>query len=207
MPHGRGSREHVARASGAAATSFARALKSRRFPIEPRAIKAIVVFIVLMGLFYGFVHTPVNETTAFRPYLELIARVIGKILGVLGHDISVVETTVSSPQFSVEIVRGCDAIEPIAIFLAAVLASPVGVWPKLPGILIGTAGLLLINLFRIVSLFYVGIDYPKAFNMMHEGVWQAAFIVLAIVFWAVWVQWATRHERERPNAAPQETTA
>ena len=27
-------------------------------PIAPRAVRAIVVFVVLMGLFYGFVHTP-----------------------------------------------------------------------------------------------------------------------------------------------------
>jgi exosortase/archaeosortase family protein len=66
---------------------------------------------------------------------------------------------------------------------------------------------MLINLLRIVSLFFVGVYYPNAFNMIHEGVWQAAFVVLAIVFWAVWVQWATRKDRERPDAQPQETTA
>jgi hypothetical protein len=42
-------------------------------------VRAIVVFVVLMGLFYGFVHTPANETTAFRPYLALIARVVGSL--------------------------------------------------------------------------------------------------------------------------------
>ena len=47
-------------------------------------MRAIVVFVVLMGLFYGFVHTPANETTAFRPYLTFIARVVGGILGVFG---------------------------------------------------------------------------------------------------------------------------
>jgi len=151
-----------------------------------------VVFVVLMGLFYGFVHTPANETTAFRPYLALSARVVGGILGLLGYEATVAETVIHTPQFSLEIVRGCDAIEPSAIYIAAVLASPVGVWPKLPGVLIGTTALMLINLLRIVSLFFVGVYYPSAFNMIHEGVWQAAFVVLAIVFWGVWVQWATQ---------------
>ena len=179
----------------------------RHFPISARGVRAIVVFVVLMGLFYGFVHTPANETTAFRPYLALLARVVGGILGLFGYDISVAETTVHSPQFSLEIVRGCDAIEPAATYIAAVLASPVGVWPKIPGILIGTAAIMLINLVRIVSLFFVGVYYRSAFNMMHEGVWQAAFVVLAIVFWAVWVQWATRGKRERPDVRPQEASA
>ena len=48
-----------------------------RFPISVRGMRAIVMFVVLMGSFYGFVHTPANETTAFRPYLALIARVAG----------------------------------------------------------------------------------------------------------------------------------
>jgi hypothetical protein len=29
---------------------------------------------------------------------------------------------------------------------------------------------------------------------MHYDLWQAAFIVLAIVAWAIWVQWATREK-------------
>jgi len=178
-----------------------------RFPISPRGVRAILVFVVLLGLFYGFIHTPANETTAFRPYLALLARVVGGILCLFGYDITITDTVVRAPQFSMEIVRGCDAIEPVAIYVAAVLASPVVLRAKLMGILIGIAGLLLINVFRIVSLFFVGIHYPSAFNMIHEGVWQAAFIVLAIVFWAVWVQWATREDRERPNAALQGTTA
>lgn len=160
-----------------------------------------------MVLFYGFVHTPANETTAFRPYLALIARTVGGILSVFGYDISVAETTVHSSRFSMEIVRGCDAIEPAAVYIAAVIASPVGLWPRIPGILIGTAAIMLINLLRIVSLYFVGVYYPGAFNMIHEGVWQAAFVVLAIVFWAVWVQWATREKPEPSNARPAQATA
>lgn len=174
-------------------------VSDKRWTLNSKLIRAIAVFVALMGLFYGFVHTPTNETTAFRPYLALLARMVGGILGLFGYHISVAETTVHSSQFAMEIVRGCDAIEPIAIYVAAVLASPVGFWPRLPGILIGTAGLLVINFVRLVSLFYVGIHYPNLFNMMHEQVWQMLFIVLAIALWAVWVQWATRNERKPPK--------
>lgn len=69
--------ETTARAPGAAARSFAHSSENGRFPISARGARAIVVFVALMGLFYGFVHTPANVTTAFRPYLTLIARVVG----------------------------------------------------------------------------------------------------------------------------------
>ncbi len=184
-----------------------RGANRRWFPISARGVRAIVIFVVLMGLFYGFIHTPANETTAFRSYLALIARVVGGIIGLFGYEATVSETVIYTPQFSLEIVRGCDAIEPAATYIAAVLASPVGVWPRIPGILVGTAAILVINLLRIVSLFFVGVYYPSAFKTMHEGVWQAGFIVLAIVFWAVWVQWATREKREPPNAKAETIAA
>ncbi len=40
-----------------------------------QGLLAIAVFVVPIGLFYGFVHTAVNETTAFQSCLALIALV------------------------------------------------------------------------------------------------------------------------------------
>ena len=171
-----------------------------RFRARHPVLCAVVIFAVLMGLFYGFIYSPYVGSESFQPYLALIAKGSGGILRVLGQEISVVDTLVSSPDFSMEIVRGCDAVEPVAAFVAAVLASPVSLWAKVPGILIGAAAMLLINFVRIVSLFFVGIHFPQALDIMHLDIWQATFIVLAICFWAAWVQWATRPGRRQPDA-------
>ena len=50
--------------------------------------------------------------------------------------------------------------------------------------------LMLLNLARIVSLFYIQIHFPRAFEVMHIEVWQALFIFLAIALWAWWACWA-----------------
>ena len=164
-------------------------------------LRAVIVFGLLMGLFYALVHTPRTESDIFQPYLGLIATVTGAIMNLFGYETTVADTSITSSVFSMQIVRGCDAIEPSAALVSAILASPVALWPKIPGILIGTLILLLINLVRLVSLFFIGVHFPKALDIMHEDVWQAAFIVLAIVLWAMWVQWATRGRRERPHAS------
>ncbi len=173
-----------------------------RSPPSPKraVLRAVVVFVVLIGLFYGFVRTPTSHGEQFRPYLKVIAATTGGVLELLGYDITVIDTTVDSPQFSMEIVQGCDAIEPIALFAAAVVASPVSLGAKIPGILLGWICLLLINLLRLVSLFIIGISFPALFDVMHEHIWQAVFVVLAIVFWAIWVQWATRPDRGTSHA-------
>jgi len=102
------------------------------------------------------------------------------------------------PGFSLSIERGCDAIHPSALFVAAVLASPVALWTKLPGCLAGTFVLMALNLLRIVSLFYAKIYWPRAFDVLHVEVWQALFILLAVLLWAAWAAWALR--RPRPAA-------
>jgi len=161
----------------------------------------VIIFAVLMGLFYGFIHTPAGADDPFIPYLKVIAKLTAGSLRLIGYDATADGTLVAAPEFSVAIVRGCDAIEPVAAFTAAVLASPVAFSLKIPGILIGVVVLLLINLVRIVSLFLIGLHWRKAFDMVHLDVWQAVFIVLAIVFWAVWVQWATHDRTERVDEA------
>jgi exosortase/archaeosortase family protein len=163
-------------------------------------LRAVVIFAVLMGMFYGLIHSPYVGADPFQPHLGLVARSTGAVLGVLGQEITVNGTSVSSPDFSMEIVRGCDAIEPTAAFVAAVLASPVAFWAKIPGILIGAAAMLVINLIRLVSLYFVGVHFPKVLDIMHLDVWQATFVVLAICFWTIWVQWATRPKRGRSDA-------
>ncbi len=175
----------------------ANAGKTGWFAGRGRALKAIIVFAVLMGLFYGLIHTPSANSETFAPYLALIARISGFFLNLLGQDAVVVGSSITAAGFPVEIVRGCDGLEPIAAFAAAVVASPVSLWAKLPGIVIGVACLWLVNLARIISLVLIGIYFPKAFDAMHQEVWQAAFIVLAIGFWAIWVQRVTRKKEWR----------
>lgn len=169
-----------------------------RFPGKHPVLRAMFVFSILMGLFYGFVHKPDTEAAWLSPHLRLIASVTGSIVSVFGYDVSVEDTRVESPGlFTMEIVRGCDGIEPAAMFTSAVLASVAPLWTKLPGVLAGILGIYLINLVRVVSLFFIGIHFPGALTMMHETVWQAAFVLLAVVFWVVWLQWATHRTSGR----------
>ena len=164
-------------------------------------LRAVLIFTVLMALFYMFVHTPLARPDMSVPHLRALAAASASVLRVMGYDASVSETMIHTPEYSIEIVRGCDAIEPTAVFVAIVLATPVTVWMKLPGLLFGTIGLLLVNFVRIISLFFIGIHFPSAFEMMHETVWQVAFIAIAILFWALWLQWATRPRDEPSNAS------
>lgn len=102
---------------------------------------------------------------------------------------------------SVSVERGCDALAPSALFVSAVLASPVSIRSRLIAALGGTLLLMVINLVRIISLYLTRIHWPKAFDVMHLDVWQSLFIFLAILLWAVWATWERSRARKKRHAA------
>lgn len=164
-----------------------RGLGSRlRHPI----FRFVVVLLILLGLFELILATSFVKEKLIPPYLEFYARLSGGVMEVFGEKVTVDGATVSSPRYNVDIKRGCDAMQPSILFIAAVLAAPVIRWPKVPGLIFGLLFLMVMNLVRVVSLFYVGVHYPSAFDVMHHDVWQAAFIFLAILAWTVWALWA-----------------
>ncbi|MBN1392298.1 MAG: archaeosortase/exosortase family protein [Sedimentisphaerales bacterium] len=155
----------------------------------------LLVFVFLMVLFYAFVvFTPFYQRDFLLSYLPFNAKVSGAILSFLGQDITVTGSSISSPRFSVRVVPGCDGIEPIALFVCAVLAFPNPFLRKLPGIIFGSFLLAVLNFIRVVSLFLIGVYFPCALNVMHIDIWQGLFIFFAVLFWIVWLRWATQNQ-------------
>ena len=158
-------------------------------------LKFLLIFGVLLVVFYVFIAFSSFYSTIFVPwYHHLIAKVSGDLLAILGQEIKVTGKSISSPRFSVDIIRGCDAVEAIALYVCAVLAFPLPFIKKLPGMIAGTLFLLILNLIRIVSLFLIGAYSPRIFGLMHLDVWQALFIFFAVLLWILWLLWATRNQ-------------
>jgi exosortase H (IPTLxxWG-CTERM-specific) len=145
-----------------------------------------------MGALYALTITSFFEKHGWVPYLDLNADASGAVLRLLGQDVTVSGRAISSTRASLLIERGCDAIHPSALFISAIVAAPTSVRRKLFGMVAGTSLLMVTNLIRIVSLFYVRMYWPDAFRMMHIEVWQALFIFLALLLWVVWARWAVR---------------
>ncbi len=153
----------------------------------------LLIFGILASTFYTLTFfMPFCNERFFPLVLGLTARLSGIVLAFLGQDITVNGMLISSPAFTVRIVRGCDAVEPTILFACAVLAFPLPWITKIPGIVAGTLILTILNLVRIVSLFLIGVYAPSIFGVMHVDVWQGVFILLALMLWILWLLWATQ---------------
>ncbi len=166
------------------------------FLLRPKrpVLRFVLILVGLMGVFnLAFVYW-ISKGSFFEGYLALNADAGAAILRVFGENARAMGTSLSSSRYALEIKHGCDGLQVSVFFAIAVLATPCGVamLARLPVILLGTSFLLLFNLVRIVSLYYVGIFFPSQFEIMHRGVWQPVFIFVPLF---LWVMWSRRVER------------
>jgi exosortase/archaeosortase family protein len=157
-------------------------------------------FGVLMAAYYVLVLVPFFERLLYE-YLRANAWIANAIINWLGQASHVSEITIRSPGYAIRVRRGCDALEPAWFYCAAVLSFPGALPLKLPGILIGVMAILMLNLARIVSLFFIGLDRPGLFSVAHLEIWPAIFIVVAILLWVGWIGWA----RQKTQPESRET--
>ncbi len=115
----------------------------------------------------------------------------GGVLRLLGEDASVQGCMVRSPRFAVTIYNGCNGLITSLIFISGVLAFPARWRAKAVGAIGGLVAIQLINLVRIVSLFYIGIYLPRFFSESHIFVWQSLVILAGVSLWVVWARHAS----------------
>jgi exosortase H (IPTLxxWG-CTERM-specific) len=144
------------------------------------AVYLIVLFLVLQ-----------NDRVVLKfvePHTRLIARISKQIFGLLGTDAVATGTIVRSKDFAIDIRNNCNGVFVSAIFLAAVLAYPSSWKSRGLGVLIGIPAIYLINLARVITLFYVGIYFPRFFERTHVLIWQSLVIFFALLIWMFWIE-------------------
>jgi exosortase/archaeosortase family protein len=171
-----------------------------RYRARRTVFRFIGLLILFLGCFYFLLATNLAREWIVPGYLHLWADVSAAALRTLGEQASSSGFTVSSPRFRFDILHGCDAIDPTVLFIAAVLASPVGWRRKVLGLLFGVTFLLVMNLIRVLSLYYIGVHAPSMFELMHYEIWQAVFIVFSILCWGLWAIWAVKGQASQSNA-------
>jgi exosortase H (IPTLxxWG-CTERM-specific) len=166
-------------------------------------LRFLGVFTAIMAAFYVvWVLPPVREDL-FPHYLHWNAAASAFVLRLLGHAAQASGEFLRTPEFSLQVGRGCDAVQPTMLFLAALIALPAARRRKVQGALAGTALLLGLNLIRIVSLFLIGLYRPNLFHLMHVDVWQSVFIFVALLLWLLWALWAFRPAASAPAASTE----
>lgn len=144
-------------------------------------------FAVLIALFYTIWLSTFFENRVTPYIINGYAGVANALLQLLGQHTSLQQELIYDSGFSISVKKGCDAVEAMALFMAAVLAFPMSWQLKAKSASIGLILMALVNILRIASLFLIGKYAPTLFETFHVEVWPVLFIVLALSLWLFFI--------------------
>ena len=170
--------------------------------LRPEAAFLLKFALYLVLFFVATAPKPMNDAFV-EPFTSGVAKVGGFVAGLFGENTTMIGTAIVSPRFAVNVRTGCNGLETIYIFFAGVLAFPAPWKKKLWGLVLGFFAIQLLNTVRIVSLFYIGVFFPKHFEDSHIVIWQAIVILFGVALFLFWADRYARPSRPATEEAPR----
>lgn len=170
---------------------------SRLLPKNP-AVRFLLLFGIGMVLFYLFYNSAFFADYLKTPIVTAQAGITSFLLNILGAGTTAVGTVISggSAVSAIDIKGGCDGLEATALLLCAVSVFPIDFKYKIPGLIFGLITLVILNLFRLVGLFFAKTHASQTvFDLLHEQGGFVIFTAVSILIWMIWVNWAMGKEK------------
>jgi exosortase H (IPTLxxWG-CTERM-specific) len=166
------------------------------FSTYKNELRFVLLFAALLGSGFTVISLqPVNDHF-IEPFTGMIAKASGVTLNLLGQDVTMAKTRISTKKFAVNVKNGCNGVETMIIFLSAVLAFPAPWRAKTWGLVLGILLIQLVNLIRVVALFLTGVYLPSLFNTSHTVIWQTIVILFGVLLWIFWAGRFAQPHRE-----------
>ncbi len=151
-----------------------------------RELAFLILFVLILASSFALIAwNPVNDRV-IEPFTGAIARAGGAALNLIGQQTTMSGTIIRSSRFAVNIRNGCNGVEAMLIYFAAVLAFPATWKSRLLGLAFGFVAIQLVNLVRVVALFLTGVYLPRLFESSHTVIWQTIVILAGVLLWILW---------------------
>jgi exosortase H (IPTLxxWG-CTERM-specific) len=168
-------------------------------------LRFFLLFVVLLAVLFGLELTPFVQDWFVTPWTNALAAISTWIVTLFDGNVVATGKIMRSGSngFAVSIEAGCNGVEATLVLLAAMLAFPAPWRHKVVGLVIGVIAVQLLNIVRVISLFYLGQWNYGVFEWMHLYVWQALIMLDVLVVWLIWVRRVPRIDGPvGPPAAP-----
>lgn len=165
-------------------------------------LRFLTLFVVIVVALFAAELTPPAQHALVVPWTEVVARLSAALITPFDSHVLAYGRVLQSTAdgFAVSIEAGCNGVEACLLLAAAMLAFPAPWMRKVVGIAGGVLAVQLLNLVRVVSLFYLGQWNRSAFEWAHLYVWQTLIMVDVLVVWLIWLRWVRNGDLARAAA-------
>ncbi|MET1076543.1 MAG: exosortase H [Pseudomonas sp.] len=149
----------------------------------------LLFLLLVLGLFTLELTPPVQRHLVL-PWTLLLADISAALIGAFDADVVAYGKVLQSLSRGggVSIEAGCNGIEACILLSAAILAYPAPWRHKLVGLLLGFVAIQALNVLRVISLYYLALWSPAAFEFAHLYLWQVLIMLDVLVVWLIWIR-------------------
>jgi exosortase H (IPTLxxWG-CTERM-specific) len=170
-------------------------------------LRFFIIFLIIQGVLFTLELLEPVRVLFVIPFTEMIAHLSAWIVQLFDSNVISQGILLQDRKtgFAVSIESGCNGIEAALVLIAAILAYPAPWKHKIIGLIAGLLAIQILNLVRIISLFYLGQWNQQAFEWAHLYVWQGLIMLDALIVFLIWLR--TIPVTTTPtNQPPYETT-
>ena len=153
-------------------------------------VRFFILFVVILVALFAAELTPPVQSAVVLPWTAGLAHLSAGLIALFDAQVAshgkILQSTANG--FAVSIEAGCNGIEAAIVLIAAMLAFPAPWKHRVIGILAGLSAVQVLNIVRVISLFYIGQWSVKAFEWAHLYLWQALIMLDVLVVWLIWIR-------------------
>ena len=158
---------------------------------------AILFAVLLLGLFTLELLDSV-QAAVIQPFTGWLANISAAIMVPLDEHVRASGRVISHTQtgFAVSIEAGCNGVEAAIVLIAGILAFPAPAVSKLTAIVLGFLAIQVMNILRIISLFYLGQWSLEVFTWTHLYLWPVLIMLDVLVVFIVYLRHLSRDTQD-----------
>ena len=165
-------------------------------------LRFVMTFLlILIALFTLEMLNPVQEHV-ITPFTSLLAHLSAVLI--LPFDNSVIAygkvLQFKDSGFAVSIEAGCNGVEATIVLIAAICAFPASWRARLIAISLGFLAIQVLNIVRIISLFYLGNWNLEYFSWIHLYLWPALIMLDVLVVFIVYLRYLSKQTQPLETA-------
>jgi exosortase H (IPTLxxWG-CTERM-specific) len=163
----------------------------------------VVVFgVVVVVLFTIEMLNPV-QTHLVVPFTSILAKISALLIAPFDDSVIAYGKVLQFQDtgFAVSIEAGCNGVEATIVLIAAVVAFPASWAQRAAAIGLGFLAVQVMNIARIISLFYLGDWDLDIFRWVHLYLWPALIMLDVLVVFILYLRYLSQQQVEPAHAA------
>jgi len=154
-------------------------------------LRFLLIFIGVLVTLFGLEMLNPIQNAVIQPFTGLLASLSTALILPFDQDVIAQGRVLrdATSGFAVSIESGCNGVEAAIVLIAGIAAFPATLNQKCVAIVAGFLFVQALNIFRIISLFYLGQWNYTVFEWFHLYLWPVLIMLDVLVVFAIYLHW------------------